>query len=209
MLVRVSALFCFIAPAAATVKCVDPPTGQPDYCCDGIMPVMENSDLCECNHDWSGEECTCNGVVLRNACVSCMVHLPASNQFNKAFSDGELKANCKDCVDRCIDSLKDPTGEGAICHSFVDKFMESHFVVATPAETMCENAALKETLYGDKVPLQVKQAIFRRPTLDPWTGEKDTRFDWDVPGIGHEQHSNAAASVEKVLRERKYGKNVR
>merc|ERR1719240_1724230 len=95
------------------------------------------------------------------------------------------------------------TGEGAICHSFVTKFFEEHYVVATPAETICENAALKEALYGDKVPLTVKQAIFRRPTLDPWTGEKDTRFDWDVPGIGHDQHSNAQATVEKVLREKK------
>merc|ERR1719321_1935307 len=129
-----------------------------------------------------------------------MVHLPASNQFGKQFHDSELIGNCKDCVDRCKADLKEP---GSLCSSEVDKWFEEHYVVAEAPEVMCENDALKQTLYGKKVPLEVKGALYRRPTLDPWTGEKDKRFDWDVPGIGHGKHPDAQETVKKTLAKKK------
>merc|ERR1719420_1741965 len=100
----------------AEVKCVDPPRSQPDYCCKGVVPNMEFIDSCECNHDWSGEQCTCNGIVLKQACHSCMVHLPASNMWDlSTFSESELFDNCESCVKRCQSDLKE-----GMCSDYAD-----------------------------------------------------------------------------------------
>merc|ERR1719316_1484351 len=51
---------------------------------------MEFIDTCECNADWSGEECTCKGAMLKNACHSCVDRCQA-----------DLKEGmCKDFVDQ-------------------------------------------------------------------------------------------------------------
>jgi len=181
-MLRAALLLLLLALAAyygeATVKCVDPSISQPDYCCNGIVANLEYSDTCECNRDWNGKECTCNGIVLKNACHSCMVHLPGSNKWDlDNFAESELFGNCKDCVDRCREDIKK-----GMCVDFQAKFFQEHYTTGEVYESLCTHDALKKKLFSKTTPLEIKRALYAKPVMDK-KGFKDTRFDWKIPGF--------------------------
>jgi len=193
---RLALLVVALAGVEATVQCSGAkPRGQPAYCCDGITPNMEFIDTCECNADWSGEECTCKGAMLKNACHSCMVHLRSSNHWGRNFNDEELFENCHSCVDRCQADLKE-----GMCKDFVDQWFTDQYTVGEPWQTLCTYDKMKSVLNTDSYPYVIKKELFRRPTMSE-DGYIDKRFDWDIPGIGHaakyvEQHKAGQSDLQ-------------
>jgi len=182
VMLRAVVFLALASSVSGTVKCVDPSRTQPGYCCNGIAPEMEFIDNCECNHDWTPEQCTCRGIVLKDACHACMVHLPASNKWDlTAFSETELFGQCEDCVGRCTAEIKE-----GMCKDYTDDFFAERFPVGEPYETICTVENLKETLFREDYPLLLKRALYNRPTMYRSGNKaiKDTRYDWKVPGTG-------------------------
>eukprot|EP00746_Dinoflagellata_sp_MGD_P005341 gnl/MRDRNA2_/MRDRNA2_110349_c0_seq1.p1 gnl/MRDRNA2_/MRDRNA2_110349_c0~~gnl/MRDRNA2_/MRDRNA2_110349_c0_seq1.p1 ORF type:complete len:142 (+),score=7.33 gnl/MRDRNA2_/MRDRNA2_110349_c0_seq1:87-512(+) len=108
----------------ATVDCQDPPYSQPDYCCDNGAPSAMFQDTCECNADWSSEECTCRGHTLQGSCRHC----------HEVHGYGDL---CRDCVDSCIDEYED-----GMCAAYVDDWMEEQYGSSGPKGVLCGAALL-------------------------------------------------------------------
>lgn len=155
---------------------VDPPL--PKYCCQGIMPDPNYVDSCECNPGWSHDECVCKSYLTQQPCHQCMVHLPATNRWQKVFSKSELYDNCKECVGRCKSDF-----EAGECSSFMADVFARNFASSDPAEVLCTGDYLKSQLMKEDYPLELKRSLYTAPKLRA-DDEYHQPSDWAVAGVG-------------------------
>merc|ERR1719191_1128353 len=159
-------------------NCANPPSTLPKYCCNGILPAKDYADSCDCNPGWSHDECICKGYLTQNPCHHCMVHLPGTNKWLKAFSKDELYENCNDCVTRC----KAEFDKGK-CKSFIGDVFSNAFPKATPEEVLCTNDYLKSQVTDENYPVVMKRALYKAPVYNS-DDEYHQPSDWDVAGVG-------------------------
>eukprot|EP00929_Paragymnodinium_shiwhaense_P005757 TRINITY_DN10808_c0_g1_i4.p1 TRINITY_DN10808_c0_g1~~TRINITY_DN10808_c0_g1_i4.p1 ORF type:complete len:209 (+),score=20.69 TRINITY_DN10808_c0_g1_i4:72-629(+) len=135
--------------AFAAPSCSDAVPDLPAYCCLGDKPDPNYADSCDCNPGWSHQECICKQILQARPCHHCMVHLPATNRWQKAFTKDELYENCNGCVMECMEEMKAGT-----CGNYAEAIFAKHFPSNHPAEVLCTSDYLKEQLEKPNYPLE-------------------------------------------------------
>lgn len=162
----------------AGATCADPPRELPKYCCNGIVPVADYANTCECNPGWTHKECVCKAYLNSMPCHHCMVHLPATNRWMKTFSKSELYQNCEDCVGKCKADL-----DAGDCSQFMADIWGQHFPESEPADVLCTSDYLKSQLMKEDYPLHMKRTLYRAPRLRA-DDDYHQPADWKVAGVG-------------------------